>query len=762
MATVSKSHNHVKTDKKHKKPRFEDKAKVYVDQLFGIQDNETDKVSVGIDASKFEAYPDDYSPIQKIEEEGEFDLVKLVGKAIDPLTGVPRDIKLPEGDFKEAKNFFDFCLKFRGPEAKFPFSRQMHLMLNLFAEMCPRCTPKKYFNILNVPVGLDGREMKDLVTLTNYGVCPKCGGHKSEFVRNKELNEYVEMNLCIGQRAGKSTTVGAGAEYLTHKYLMYPRLAGVCRGVSSATPLVATFVGFRFSDAAALLWKPVMDGINESPWFTEYHKMMDDYGQKHGIEFYRKKDEYLRYAHKNLELYPSGPSKRGLRGRTRFLSCIDELGWFPIADAVKRGKGPADMEDDRERANADGVYDALDRSLLTLREEFSYLYGKGHNRFLQAYAINVSSPSSQADKITRLVEENKDSDTNLALRLPTWEISPFLPRNSKRIVNAYRKDPVAAERDYGANPPLNAATFITQDESIRAFVGPNKASVVSMVRQINNMWRQGGKIQTSAPPAPCPASLMSLDAGLTNNSFAVTILQLQELIVGKKESIVVNVPVIVEIQPKKGHKLHYPMIYKNVLKPLIKDFNVRYMFSDRWNSITTLDTAMEDFASEKLVADQYSVKYGDFILAKSYIEDGRLILPKLEMEADKIRRVDTYPEYFLGSPAAHLLFQMITVKDMGKTVVKGDGYTDDIFRALVLGISRILDDKIKPEMLKLTARLTRPSMTGAISAGRSLPAGQVSNPLHTYAISNTQSRFLLPGQQSPLKNSHVVRLNRFS
>jgi hypothetical protein len=744
-----------------KKDKFEKRVRNYVDNLFGVSSNAFGTTGndsgTGFDPSQ---RPDDYMPTDQIDKDNEFDLIHLVDKAIDPLTGVPRDIKIPEGDFKEAKNFFDFCTNFRGSESKFPFSRQMHLMLNLYAEICPRCTPKKLLNIHNIPVDFEGREMNELVTITNYGVCPKCGGQKSDFIRNRELNEYVEMNLCIGQRAGKSTTVGAGAEYLTHKYLMYPRLAGICRGISAATPLVATFVGYRYSDAFNLLYSPIIKGIEASPWFTEYHKMLDHYGEKHGLEFYRKKDEFLRYTHKNIELWPAGPSKRGLRGRTRWLTAIDELGWFPIADAVKKGKGPADQDDDRERASADGVYDALDRSLLTIREEMSWLYQKGHNRFLQAYAMNVSSPSSQADKITRLVEENKNSDTNFALRLPTWEINPYLPRTSKRIVNAYRKDPVAAERDYGANPPLNAASFIMQEEAERAFLGPNRASVTVLTKRINDVMRQGARIETSSAPQPCPASLMSLDAGLTNNSFAVTVLQLQELQVGKIESIVVNVPVVIEIQPRKGHKLHYPMIYKNVLKPLIEQFNVRYLFADRWNSITTLDTAMEDFAATKLIADQYSVKYSDFIQTKSYVEEGKLILPKLEMDGEAIRRVDSYPEYFLGKPAAHLLFQMITVKDMGKTVIKGDAYTDDIFRALVLGVSRILDEKIKPEILKMTSLITRPRLTGAIGAGRSTPVGQISNPLHTYAIGNSQTRLLPAARPATGGNSVVIRHGR--
>lgn len=678
----------------------DEQARSYVESLFKHGSVKVDEL------------PEDFSPEMIIDAENEFDLIKLVNNAMDPMTGVPRNIKIPEGDFKEAKNFFDFCTNFRGTDAKFPFSRQMWLMLMLFAEVCPRCTDKKLFNILNLPVDAEPRDINQRLKLMDYGVCPKCGAHKSELTKNKELNEYVEMSLCIGQRAGKSTTTAAGTEYLTHKYLMYPKMSSICRGVSASTPLVATFVGYRFQDAYALLWDPIIKGIGDSDWFKSYHEMLDYYGKKNGIEFYRKKDLYLRYGHKNIELYPSGATKRSLRGRTRWLSVIDELGWFHSAD-----DGAPDA--DRERADANGTYDALDRSLLTLREEVSYLYTRGHNRFLQAFAINISSPSSQGDKINRLVEENKDSDSILALRLPTWEVSPLLPRTSKRITNAYKKNPIEAERDYGANPPLNASVFIIQSEAERAFTGKNRASLSNVAKNISGMWRQSGALQVSAPQAPCPPTLVSLDAGLTNNSFAITVLNLETLNVNGIESHRINVPVMLEVQPKKGHMLHYPAIYKFLLKPLMKDFNTRFLFADRWNSIVVLDTAAEDFEGVGLIAKQYSVKYNDFITTRSYLEEDRLILPKLEMPSDQILRVDDYPTYFEHKPAAHLLFQMITVRDRGKTVLKGEGYTDDLFRALVLGVSRILDPKIFEAIKSMTAISTSQRITGAISAGRS-------------------------------------------
>jgi 2,4-dienoyl-CoA reductase-like NADH-dependent reductase (Old Yellow Enzyme family) len=53
-------------------------------------------------------------------------------------------------------------------------------------------------------------------------------------------------------------------------------------------------------------------------------------------------------------------------------------------------------------------------------------------------------------------------------------------------------------------------------------------------------------------------------------------------------------------------------------------------------------------------------------------------------------------------------------------VVKGDKYTDDLFRAAVLGVSRINDPKIAEELTKYALREGRiNSRLGMISAGRS-------------------------------------------
>ena len=55
-----------------------------------------------------------------------------------------------------------------------------------------------------------------------------------------------------------------------------------------------------------------------------YHDILDHYNKKYNDEFYKVKDTFITYKARRLLLYPAGPNKKTLRGRTRFLSCIHE------------------------------------------------------------------------------------------------------------------------------------------------------------------------------------------------------------------------------------------------------------------------------------------------------------------------------------------------------------------------------------------------------------------------------------------------------
>lgn len=62
--------------------------------------------------------------------------------------------------------------------------------------------------------------------------------------------------------------------------------------------------------------------------------------------------------------------------------------------------------------------------------------------------------------------------------------------------------------------------------------------------------------------------------------------------------------------------------------------------------------------------------------------------------------MNDYRKEMNGYPASHLYLQFLTVREMQGSIMKGDGYTDDIYRALVLAAARIRDPKVLEHLKK--------------------------------------------------------------
>ena len=128
------------------------------------------------------------------------------------------------------------------------------------------------------------------------------------------------------------------------------------------------------------------------------------------------------------------------------------------------------------------------------------------------------------------------------------------------------------------------------------------------------------------------------------------------------------------------------------------------MLADRWNSLDLLHRIKEDGGKKpdgkpKIASKQYSVKRKDFDVVVALINNKNLILPYLNKEDSDlvlVKGVDNYKVDLLNKPVAHLMHQMITVRDMNpsKPPIKGDGATDDLFRSMILGVSKIHEPKV--------------------------------------------------------------------
>lgn len=845
--------------------------------------------------------------------DGEFalDMERIVADVLNSGARVAPDLRIDDRDLKEFPNFYEWCFSKDGGNQA-PFAKQLALATHLMAEYCPRCSHKAFRNIHKIPVNFPAKDFPDKVQFLYHGVCPKCGARKSELVKSGELNAYVELDVCAGQRcitgdslvltatgykrikdllhnadygyteklslvhngkeltymtkffrakaeplykvtlrsgltiigtkdhpvktnegfiklpdllgknvetpigtnvygsnvltneqlveyldydhipdcilqatkevqltflrmigvdfgnvfrirnpkmlndvalllrnmgyettvrsttmkvsetvykqtykydrcvfvdpydeeetfdirvpngstfiangilnhnSGKSAFFNLLVPYLTHKWVKVEKPVETL-GLMSSSILIGTCTALTWAKAQELLYDPISNAIENSKWFQQYFQLLDDYEERTGIELYKFKDTFLSFNHKNLILNTSGPNKRTLRGATRWISVIDEIGWFPHGDD----------NDERERASANEVYVSLDRSLKTVRKSTMKLLKEGYDSIPLAYGCGISSPSSYNDKIMELVRNFKGSKEVLVHQAPTWEMNPLFTKED--FAKEYQDDPIKAERDFGANPPMAENAWISDVKSLDHLL-VNRWVIDYQYDHFTN--RSGvdmvfGKLRSTKAPPTCPPTVLTIDAGYSNNSFALAITA--------NDGRGANVLAVAEIAPKKGITvINYTRTVKQLLYPLIKAFNVQAVGADRWNSLKLLQDIEEDCHVQTF---QYSLKPTDFDLVYDYLmEDLPAIkLPRPEMDLGQIFVTSDYPHGFKYKPNSHLYHQFSTVNVDGRgSVEKGNGYTDDILRAVALGIRTcVLEDTIKKFNLKGATKQTR-------------------------------------------------------
>jgi len=629
-----------------------DEGKLHLDEssdlpeLADADDDDTLDVSV--------THGDSYDPFALVKRALDSDFDSSVFDMVD------------DGDLPLAKNWLEFCAGPSFLNVK-PFPKQIKFGLEFFADYCPDCTDPK---IMDELFDQSLQEIYDRVQTLHRGVCPKCHKTRLDFVKEGKLRFYNELAGCAGQRSGKSVWVALTANYQLHRYLKLPNPSYYFNLLPGQT-LHMTFVAITYGQAEDTLWQPFRDQYDRSPWFLEYNKLLDHYGSKYGVELYETKDTYLWYDHKRLTCYASGPDKRKLRGRTRFFCSVDELGWFHGTDkAVK--------------LNPDQVCQALERSLRTIRSAVE----KKRNTLQQfdapdAVFANISSPSAANDKIMRLVRDTS-IPTRYAFHLPTWEMNPEITRES--LESEFMDNPVDAERDYGANPPLSDAPFISNPEVLRAIIDTSykngcaydAASVLDKTYQatlhIKNFHFE--------PALPGINYIIGIDTGYTKNAFAVV---LQHFDAGRKACIL---DAVVEIRPREGCPVHFPSMFSAVVEPLVAKYSVALVVFDKWQSID-FQQELQDKGTKAL---RYSLKHEDFSIIRGLILNRKAVLPGPELAFNKIiDPSEDYSRMIDKRPITHLIYQILAVRDLGRTVTKGLGVDDDIFRAWCLGVKFLVD-----------------------------------------------------------------------
>lgn len=626
----------------------------------------------------------------------DFDILAYMNDAEDPATGTLRDMKLDMRELHHAKNIYDFTTNVLGqsPNYNQPWARQLWVGLNLFGEVCPVCTKPGFFDIERVPKDLEINRMCRSITLLEHGVCPRCKRSKLDLIKNHGLHNYNVLANVLGQRSGKSSSAfGTYSPYTAHQFLMFPSISQlVPTMMQKSTELTYTFVSLTFEKANGVMWTPFMRTIEDSPWFNDYFSLLDRYGERDGQKYYARNVLFLKFGHKGLKFYPSGPKSTTLRGDTRIGGGFDELGLFPLP------KGDQEEDSQSVMANADEAYNSMSRSMLTAGKAQRKLLAMGFNSAPSVVLKCVSSPYSRRDRIMRLLRDSKvepGSNTILGVNLSTWEMNPEMTRDEPEIVQAYAQNWEKAERDYGANPPAVHSRYIDLN-SIKTGVFMNGTQTHRLVYQYDKAPYLYGKLEPMwRPRFP---SLVTIDAGLNDNSFTF-IGGHYDFDLGKAVCTTV-----LELMPHDGLRINHNLTYLHIILPLLKYLNAVGLLADQWQSIDILNRAEQDMGMNpdgkpNCRTKQHSPRRKDFDNVSGMLAQKNILLPTIgEDWMKKIieGEIDDYRSQMNGYPVEHLMLQMSTVRDVGpmRCPEKGENFTDDIYRAFVLWASKLYDPKV--------------------------------------------------------------------
>jgi len=607
-----------------------------------------------------------------------------------------------------------------------PFAKQVEDAIHVFTAACYFCSDTDY--LLDIPVDEKLANILDRATLMQRGRCPKCKRRAVEMRYEWCLdpgNDGLGIlkpdppnDICCleGQRSGKSTKTAMYATWVLHRFLNLGNPTKFFGLLEAVGALHGTFVSVTAKQAWENLWQPFSDLIDSAPWFKTYHKWLDDQGEELGISLWHKPDTYLWYGHKRLALSFAPADQRTLRGRTRFISAVDELGWF---GASKDRSGTS-----RVRADGDGTVRALDRSLATIRNSASKRRKNRGQNCPDGYQFTISSPSAATDPMMRRYKRSNRSPRRYSVLRATWESNPMFTEETLR-----EQEGDVTERDFlcdfACNPPYSddpwwesesALLDLCSKKDVRLWSGTAEMLKDKAGGRFRYLYYKFSALSSDMTLPRC----LSFDNGEKNNSFAWAVSRFD------KQNDTVLVEEAGEVAPGDNERIHHGLMWEHVIEPLVKRFRFLHVVWDRWESTRYVADLRTKYG---IRAEQYSPGMKDGKNLRSDMKNSKILLPMPECPIDKLPIEN--PVELARTPRAHLLLQVLTSRDGNGLPLKPQGGNDDILRAVLLGRVFIRDNENDYGRYRYSGsgRCVGIGVGGAVGRGQGLVFGHGGRPL---------------------------------
>lgn len=607
-----------------------------------------------------------------------------------------------------------------------PYAKQLEDALLIFGDWCPFCSDVPY--LMDIPIDAKIGDIKDHSSLLKYGRCPRCRRGKLE-MRVEWLADPINMGnwghrykidppndvaLLEGQRSGKSVKTAMYTTYVLHRYLKLPnpgRWFGLLRNVGA---LYGTFVSVTAGQAESNLWQPFSDMIDASPWFQQYHKFLSEKGRAMGVELFTKLDTYIWYQHKRLGISYAPADQRSLRGKTRLFASVDELSWL-IAGG---GRGQAQRGVGNIKINADGVVRALDRSLASIRLAASKkrkLPGLKAQDTPDAYMINISSPSSALDPMVRRIRRGEKSPRMYCVTRPTWKANPNYTESTLRAQEGDVSE-IEFMCDFGCVPPYSDSPWWDNKPELLNLCASAKTDVSLWKGQHEYLSDETGEAlrwiyyrldQISTDRYS--TRVLSFDTGEKACSFSWAVERYDRM----TDSVVIED--VGEIAPGAHEQIHHGLMWEFVIERLVQNFRFLHVVWDRWNSSRYVADLRTKY---KVRAEQFTATSKDGRAMRSDLKNGKIVFPRPEVDLDTLPIGNNVE--LSRHPRAHLLLQVLTVRDNAGLPLKPQGGNDDTFRAALLGHAYIRNNQ---EMYQSGQRFSGPRSIGVGVGGRVMGGG---------------------------------------
>lgn len=364
-------------------------------------------------------------------------------------------------------------VEYWGVPSTFRFYKQYQILRDLFNLRCKLCNDQspEAINCWNKPRSYLEDEV--LLVWSSYDSdfkCPKCGNTLKGFIVDGVCQAYNELVVIAGMRSGKSYLGAHIGGYINH--ILCTMSMGGLHTIQrflkqeKAEWFEVTFAASTATQAKETIYAKFREMRKNSPWMGRYEdwvyqKESQQIGKREKWK-YKALDDSITDGWQQVRYNRVSSNSAGIAGKTRIFAAIDELSRLSTTES---------------KTSAAELYRVLNQSLKTVRSACDN-YGLFPYFGIMA---NVTSPMFIDDY--GMLIYGRSFNTGVKRTFPwkgaTWEFNPEQRREN--FDEEFAKDPIAAQRDYGADPPLAETPLVTDPQRFWKSIDFNRSPIATFV-----------------------------------------------------------------------------------------------------------------------------------------------------------------------------------------------------------------------------------------------------------------------------------------